>query len=207
MSLLTKIGTTPRRILITLAAVLATGAASAGPALASSPPGGGGIDTAGIAHLASSNVGKGACSDTTRHTVGFETSCHGNGGQPEYWCADFAKWVWSYYQVPLDGLTPAAHSFYDWALHYGGYTRTPGVGDVAMFSNSSSPDDIHHVAVVVAVNGANVTAMSGDWDGHGSTEAEWAGSSHVVRNKPFNGVPGSRKVNVGDMYLIGYAAP
>jgi len=46
-----------------------------------------------IAALATANVGKQACSTNTLGGRGFETSCTGNGGQPEYWCADFAKWV------------------------------------------------------------------------------------------------------------------
>lgn len=49
--------------------------------------------------LALANVGKSAgyCADSpSTNSLGgnqFATSCAGNGGQGEYWCADFARWV------------------------------------------------------------------------------------------------------------------
>ncbi|MDQ2957091.1 MAG: hypothetical protein M3Y42_09015 [Actinomycetota bacterium] len=50
---------------------------------------------AGIGALATANHAKMACSTNSLGGHGFATSCTGNGGQPEYWCADFARWVWA----------------------------------------------------------------------------------------------------------------
>src|ERR1700722_36532 len=50
--------------------------------------------TTGIASLALANRGKGACSTNSRGGHDFDTSCTGNGDRPEFWCADFARWVW-----------------------------------------------------------------------------------------------------------------
>jgi hypothetical protein len=47
-----------------------------------------------IATIAMDNVGNKACGQNSLGGTGFESSCTGNGGQPEYWCSDFARWVW-----------------------------------------------------------------------------------------------------------------
>jgi hypothetical protein len=66
-----------------------------------------------IVNLASVNLGRGACPTNSLGGTGSETSCTGNGGSPEYWCADFVRWVWENSGVEdLAGLTPAARSFY-----------------------------------------------------------------------------------------------
>src|SRR5258708_37454968 len=40
-----------------------------------------------VVSLALANVGKGACSKNSEGGQAFDTSCTGNGGQPQYWCA------------------------------------------------------------------------------------------------------------------------
>ena len=53
------------------------------------------ISRSNISNIALANVGKGACSRNSEGGNDFDSSCTGNGGQPEYWCADFARWVWA----------------------------------------------------------------------------------------------------------------
>ncbi|MEV0192255.1 hypothetical protein AB0I39_27455 [Kitasatospora purpeofusca] len=48
-----------------------------------------------ITGIALANNYKTACATNSAGTTGFYSSCTGNGGQPERWCADFAKWVWA----------------------------------------------------------------------------------------------------------------
>src|SRR6185312_4180856 len=77
------------------AALLATGITILTPVAAWATDGG------DIASLGTANAGKGAgtCSqvNSSLNSLGgsaFGTSCTGNNGDAEYWCADFAKWVW-----------------------------------------------------------------------------------------------------------------
>src|SRR5208282_2661390 len=96
-----------RRPVFTFVAVLGSIAAallSASPARAASG--------ASIASTAVANVGKGACSTNSLGGTDYGTSCTGNGGSPEYWCADFALWVWAAAGVNTAGLTAGAGSFY-----------------------------------------------------------------------------------------------
>jgi len=70
--------------------------------------------TAGAATLAAANYNKsaGTCAQNpTTNSLGgsqFEHSCAGGySGGPEYWCADFAKWVWRNSGLNVSGLTAA----------------------------------------------------------------------------------------------------
>jgi hypothetical protein len=178
------------------------------PASAATGPG---TNTASvIVNLANTNLGKGDCSKNSLGGTGYYTSC-----APEYWCADFAKWVWVHAGISDDNadLTPAAHSFYTWAKSNGQFTTTPAIGDVAIFDNAKGDDStdgngIHHVAVVVAVSGSSIKLISGDWGGSGG-ETAFANSSSVVANDGgayISGTVGSEPKTMG-MYLVGYAIP
>ncbi|WP_279582272.1 CHAP domain-containing protein [Fodinicola feengrottensis] len=140
----------------------------------------------GIASLANANVGGMACAANSLGGHSFYTSCTGNGGQPEYWCADFAKWVWANSGVAdLSGLNPLARSFYTYGTSRGIVTSTPAVGDAVVFSNvkgdtSADSNGIHHVAIVTAVSGGTIETVSGDWGGQSGTEAHFASTSHVI---------------------------
>ncbi|WP_329564363.1 CHAP domain-containing protein [Kitasatospora sp. NBC_01266] len=148
---------------------------------------------ASAAALAAANVGKsaGTCANTPSYnTLGgaqFETSCSGGGsGGPEYWCADFAQWVWANSGFSTAGLNAGAASFQQYGQQNGtqhtqaGYQ--PQLGDAIEYA-STKDSLIHHVAVVTALNAdGSVTTANGDWNGDPSTTtmAAWAVSSQVV---------------------------
>jgi hypothetical protein len=194
-------------LLATSGAVLA----SAGNASAAVTPSA--VTASGIAQLAQNNVGDMACSADSLGGKGYGSSCTGNGGQPEYWCADFAKWVWQNSGVTdLYGLTPAARSFYTYGQSNGTLTSTPAVGDAVVFSNaagdtSSDGNGIHHVAIVSQVNSdGTINTVSGDWGGQSGSESTFAGSSHVVANPAYNGTVGTHSSVMG-MWIEGYIPP
>jgi hypothetical protein len=125
-----------------------------------------------IVNFARANLGKGTCSTNSLGGTGFETSCKSNGGSPQYWCADFAKWVWKNSRVEdLAGLTPAAHSFYTYGIDRRTLSVTPQISTVALFSNrngdaTSDGGGIHHVAIVSQVNvDGTIEAISGGGNG------------------------------------------
>ncbi|GAA1663560.1 hypothetical protein GCM10009765_11330 [Fodinicola feengrottensis] len=167
----------------------------------------------GIASLANANVGGMACAANSLGGHSFYTSCTGNGGQPEYWCADFAKWVWANSGVAdLSGLNPLARSFYTYGTSRGIVTSTPAVGDAVVFSNvkgdtSADSNGIHHVAIVTAVSGGTIETVSGDWGGQSGTEAHFASTSHVIHNTPAYGSAVGTYSSVMDMWIEGYIPP
>ncbi len=138
-----------------------------------------------IADIARANVGKGACSDNSRGGRGFDTSCTGNGGEPEYWCADFARWVWAAAGVAdTSELSAAAGSFYLYGQRHGTITSTPQVGDAVVFDYEGG-GYADHVALVVQVNSDHtIETISGDWGGRNGTEAEFSSTLHVGLNAP-----------------------
>jgi hypothetical protein len=161
-----------------------------------------------IAALALANTGKHACSTNSLGGKGFYSSCTGNGGQPEYWCADFARWVWAQSRVEDTGwLTAAAGSFYTYGLQYGTLTATPAVGDAAVF-NYAGGGAAEHVALVTKVKAnGQIETLSGDWGGQSGTEAQFASTSTAVLNSPaYLGVVGSWPAIMG-MTLSGFVAP
>lgn len=83
------------------------------------------VSTQTIATIALANVGKMACSTNSKGGKAFDSSCTGNGGQPEYWCADFAMWVWAQAGADTSGLTAAAGSFYTYGLDHGTLHSSP----------------------------------------------------------------------------------
>ncbi len=165
-------------------------------------------DGQAIAQLALANVGRHACARNSLGGRGYGSSCTGNGGRPEYWCADFAKWVWQNSGVAdTQELTPAAGSFYTYGLRNGTLTALPAVGDAAVF-NYYGGGVAEHVALVTAVypNGT-VETTSGDWGGQGGTEAQFSSTSRVVLNSPaYVAAVGKMPPPMG-MVLSGFVAP
>ena len=141
------------------------------------------------------------------HIVLFESQT-GNGGQPEYWCADFAIWVWKKSGVTdLSKLTAAAGSFYVYGQDNNTLSDTPALGDVAVF-NYQGGGVADHVAVVTQVNAdGTIETVSGDWNGQSGSEAEFASTSSVVLNEPaYADTIGSSPAVMG-MSISGFVAP
>ncbi|MFE9425102.1 CHAP domain-containing protein [Kitasatospora sp. NPDC006697] len=211
-----------RRTAGAASAVLLLGLVSLLPATAASattPTG------SGAAALAAANIGKtaGTCANTpTYNSLGgsqFEHSCAGGySGGPEYWCADFAMWVWANEGFYTGGLDAGAASFQTYGLNNGtqhtstGYRPQPGD---AVEYGSIYNSEIHHVAIVTSVNSdGSVTTANGDWNGTTGTGtmAGFAVSSSVVRiTIPAGQVAvGSEPstVDTGDgYYIVGYTSP
>ncbi|MFE9426849.1 CHAP domain-containing protein [Kitasatospora sp. NPDC006697] len=189
-----------RRLAVLLATVLALGtgatAAHADSPLGADWPGLPDLATGLLAaQLARANDGKGAgtCSqvDPERNSLGgtaFDDSCTGNSGAPEYWCADFAKWVWRHAGADATGLTAWAHTFVDAAPQNGSTVHTdpgyrPHPGDAVVYST-------HHVAIVTAVDpDGTIEITNGDWGGEdlqglsaAAEEAHFGATSRVVTN-------------------------
>ncbi len=143
------------------------------------------LSTGEVSTLALDNVGKAACSTNSLGGHAFDTSCTGNGGEPEYWCADFARWVWaSAGAEDTDQLSAAAGSFYTYGQNHGTLSDTPTVGAAVVFDyhGGGSAD---HVAIVTQVNSdGTIETVSGDWNGESGSEAHFSSTSHVVHNTP-----------------------
>ncbi|HEY8040978.1 MAG TPA: CHAP domain-containing protein [Polyangiaceae bacterium] len=164
--------------------------------------------TADIASLALANVGKGACSTNSLGGHAFESSCTGNGGQPEYWCADFAQWVWANTGVGYTGeLDAAAGSFYVYGQKHGTLHNSPAVGDAVVFDYQGG-GVADHVAIVTKVDAnGTIETVSGDWGGQSGTEAQFASTSSTVLNAPaYAGTVGSTPGVMG-MTISGFIAP
>ena len=166
--------------------------------------------------LAADNIGKtaGTCATTPTHnSLGgdqFEYSCAGGySGGPEYWCADFAKWVWANSGYDTSGLTAAAQSFYEYGQSHGTFHGTAQAGDAVVYS-SSPGGYADHVAIVTAVNsdGSIVTA-NGDWGGQGgSGMAHFAVTSSVVKiTVPAAQASAGSWVPAADYYITGIVGP
>jgi hypothetical protein len=167
--------------------------AGTSPSAAISAPAATSSVAANLAALANANVGKGAgyCSqvNTSNNTLGgdqFLTSCSGNGGEGEYWCADFAAWVWQNVGINTAGLTAAASSFILDASDNGSTVHTsasyaPQVGDVLVYNYSGGVAS--HDGLVVAVNSdGSITTDNGDFGGVlNEGEAEFAQTSSVMQ--------------------------
>jgi hypothetical protein len=165
------------------------------------------VSSATIVSIAKANVGKGACSTNSTGGKSFASSCTGNGGSPEYWCADFALWVWEQAGADVSGLTAAAGSFYVYGQNHGTLHQTPSLGDAIVF-NYQGGGYADHVAIVTTVNSnGTIETVSGDWGGQSGTEAQFASTSHVVLNTPaYSGTDGSYASEMG--YTIsGYISP
>jgi hypothetical protein len=179
--------------------------------------GGQGVDTVGtnraevsgdsLASLALANLGGMACQTNSRGGGSFNSSCTGNGGEPEYWCADFVKWVWQNNGVDTGGLSAAAGSFYVYGQNHGTLSNTPSLGAAIVF-NYQGGGSADHVAIVTRIfpNGA-IETTSGDWNGQNGSEAFFSRTSHVILNAPaFNPAVGSSPGIIG-MTISGYVSP
>jgi hypothetical protein len=167
--------------------------AAGAAASAAATSGGGGPSAAGqgAAALAAANVGKsaGTCADRpSENSLGgaaYDGSCAGDDGKPEYWCADFAMWVWQNSGLPSTGLTAGAGSFYVYGQSNGTlHTSTsyvPQPGDAVVYDYNGN-DYADHVAIVTAVNAdGSVVTANGDWNGAANAaESAFATSSAVV---------------------------
>ncbi len=161
-----------------------------------------------IASLALANVGKLACSENSRDGHAYGSSCTGNGGHPEYWCADFVKWVWQETGASDVGeLTAAAGSFYTYGQRHNTLSGTPKVGDAVVY-NYQGGGVADHVAVVVKLSSnGTIETVSGDWSGHSGSEAEFASTSHTVLNAPaYPGRIGEDPPMMG-MHISGFISP
>lgn len=107
-----------------------------------------------LVKLNQANFAKNACSTNSHGEVGFYSSCTGAGGSPEAWCADYAKWLWARTGAQVDGLTPAAGSFFLYGQNKGTLhtdkSYVPKVGDAVVF-NYLGGGRADHVGVVVQV--------------------------------------------------------
>jgi surface antigen len=165
------------------------------------------VSGSSIATLATANVGQGACTKNTLGGSAFESSCTGNGGQPEYWCADFAIWVWANVGADVSGLTAAAGSFYTYGQDNGTLSNSPAVGDAVVFDYAGG-GVADHVAIVTQVNAdGTIETVSGDWNGDSGTEAQFSSTSHVVLNSPaYAATVGSSPAIMG-MTISGFISP
>ena len=160
-----------------------------------------------IASIALANVGRGACSTNSEGGRYYESSCTGNGGRPEYWCADFVQWVWQAAGADTAGLDAAAGSFYTYGQRNGTLHSSPSVGDAVVF-NYQGNGWAEHVAIVTEVNAnGTIETASGDWGGESGSEATFGATSHVVVNAPaYAGVVGERPAVIG-MTISGFVSP
>lgn len=165
------------------------------------------VSGSAIVSLALANVGGSACGTNTLGGTNFETSCTGNGGQPEYWCADFAQWVWANSGVDTSGLDAAAGSFYVYGQNNGTLSNTPVPGDAVVFDYQGG-GVADHVAIVTQVNSdGTIESVSGDWGGQSGSEATFSSTSSVVLNSPaYDGTVGATPGVIG-MTISGYIAP
>lgn len=177
--------------------------------------------------LATANLGKtaGTCAlAPTRNSLGgrqFESSCSGGyTGGPEYWCADFAQWVWQHAGLSTEGLSPEAASFVAYGEANGTqHTRTgyqPKPGDAVEFGSTEDSGRIDHVAIVTAVGGdGSVVTANGDWAGPPGDDVSMA--AYAVRSKVVSiTIPASQRavgsepsmVDTKDGYYVaGYTTP
>ena len=160
-----------------------------------------------VAQLAIENLGNTACGENSLGGDGFYTSCTGNGGYPEYWCSDFAKWVWKNAGAKVTGLTPAAGSFYCYGENNGTLSNTPHVGDAVVY-NYQGNCWADHVAIVSKVNpNGTIETVSGNWNGQSGSQAHFSSTSSVKLNAPaYSGAINSYSNTMG-MTISGFISP
>jgi hypothetical protein len=162
---------------------------------------------ADLAGLALANVGGRACGTNSLGGHAFESSCVGNGGQPEYWCADFVKWIWRNRGVDVSGLTAASGSFYTYGENHGTLSNTPTLGAAVVF-NYHGGGSAEHVAIVTAVySDGRIETASGDWSGQDGSQAFFASTASVILNSPaYSSTVGSTPGIIGDT-ISGFIRP
>jgi hypothetical protein len=162
------------------------------------------VTGADLANLALANVGGTACGTNTLGGTSFFSSCTGNAGQPEYWCADFVRWVWDNEGFDTSELSAAAGSFYVYGQNHGTLSSTPSVGAAVVFDYGGG-GYADHVAIVTAVNpDGTIESVSGDWDGQSGSEAYFSSTSHAIKNAPaYDATVGDEPGIIG-MTISGY---
>lgn len=166
-----------------------------------------------IARKAIKEVGQRACTRKTAGKAGYFTSCQGNGGQPEYWCSDFARWIWWKAGAVKTGpkmgtrlLTAESGTF----AKYGRLRRKPRVGDAVLFNynNDVRSPNADHVAIVVEVNrNGTIRSVSGDLNGQRGSQAQFASTSRVVHDQPYKSAKGSWDLQAPNNPVSGYVSP
>jgi MYXO-CTERM domain-containing protein len=165
------------------------------------------VSGSAIASIALANVGDQACSSNSLGGTGYYTSCTGYAGEPEYWCADFARWVWNAVGVDASSLNAAASSFETYGNDNNTWHDSPELGDAVVFTDPSS-GEVEHVAIVVQVNSdGTIETVSGDWNGTGSTEPGFASTSTAVLNAPAYASTVGSEPSVMGLVIAGYASP
>ena len=107
---------------------------------------------------------------------GTSSGC-ASGLRSNWWCADFAAWVWRQagvsftYSYGGSNINAFSASFYAWGLATGnwhplssGYQPQPG--DVAVYgtlNETSANDAVGHVGIVVGGTAQYPTVVNGDW--------------------------------------------
>ncbi|WP_052441789.1 NlpC/P60 family protein [Streptacidiphilus anmyonensis] len=140
-----------------------TKAALYGPVPAPTPTGGN-VSRGNIAQIALGQYG----------TTGTGDYCNPYG-PCEYWCADFAGWVWNHAGVDTAGLDAGAISFYRWGLRHGTIENSGVVrqGDAIVFADNTTSAD--HVALVASVDSNGlIQEIGGDQGGKPGAVTEWA---------------------------------
>lgn len=110
-------------------------------------------------------------SDCNRFTFAFgrgSTAGCPAGTAAEAWCSDFADWVWTHAGVDTVGITGWSATFVQWGaahhrVQWGTHFRAV-VGDAIVWGQRS-PLYGQHVGIVVAVQGSQLTVVSGNSGG------------------------------------------
>jgi hypothetical protein len=93
---------------------------------------------------------------------------------PQYWCSDFATYVWQHAGVSVPTY-PGVSSFLSWVRQNGRFSSNTSdlhVGDAVFYAQ--------HVGVVVQVSSnGTVTTVDGDFGGTKGSQATFASSSHA----------------------------
>ncbi|MER6051309.1 CHAP domain-containing protein (plasmid) [Streptomyces sp. BHT-5-2] len=149
-----------------------------------------------IVGVANANLDHHACDTNSAGQQGYNSSCTGDGGSPENWCADFVAWAWAQAGYDVNGLSPAAGSFAEYGA---GLHPDPHVGDAVVFDyrGNGSAD---HVAIVTAVNGDGSIESTG-----GNEVTEDAATSTVHHDGPYSGAVGDS--SYWNMAISGYVSP
>jgi CHAP domain len=165
-----------------------------------------------IATIARKERGQTACSRKTAGKKGYFTSCDRGvaGGKPEFWCSDFARWVWwkagAINTAPgTDILTAAAGTF----VKYGKLRTRPRVGDAVLFGYNKDPHNptALHVGIVVQVNANTIVSVSGDIGGQDGSEAHFSATSRVTLDNAYSRAIDSSDPNAPNHPLSGFVSP
>lgn len=160
-----------------------------------------------LARLALDNLGGTACGGNSLGQSSFFSSCTGNGGQPEYWCADFVRWVWAEKGFDTSELTAAAGSFYVYGQNHGTLSNSPSPGAAVVFDYGGG-GYADHVAIVTRVNAdGSIETASGDWNGQSGSEAYFSSTSSVVLNAPAYGSAVGSTPGIIGMTISGFIRP